>query len=72
MKARVKKDIEHKVKLDLIIRELWLVEEELGQCRTRIEKLKTLFEASDLASSVLEAFKSSSNFIPRHEKWAIF
>ncbi|HCW03686.1 MAG TPA: hypothetical protein DGK91_03565 [Clostridium sp.] len=67
----VKKDIEHKIETRFNNkRELWLVEEELGQCRARIEKLKTLFEASDLASSVLEeAFQEvQSNFIPRLNK----
>lgn len=63
----IKKDIEHKIETRFADkRELWLVEEELEQCREQIVKLKTLHEASDLASALLEeAFQElQSNFIP--------
>lgn len=62
-----KKDIEHKIETRFNNkRELWIVEEELEQCREQIAKLKKLYEASDIASNVLEeAFQEvQSNFIP--------
>lgn len=63
----LKKDIEHKIETRFKDkRQLWMVEEEIEQCREQIAKLKNLYEASKIASTVLdEAFQEvQSNFIP--------